>query len=271
MPELPEVETARRGIAPRLAGRRLAGIVVRNAALRWPVPPELARKLPGCRVTAVRRRGKYLLLDCGAGTLIVHLGMSGSLRLVPAGAPATPHEHVDLVLEDGTALRLRDPRRFGAVLWTEDEPLAHPLLARLGPEPLTAAFSGAALHRATRGRRASVKSVLMDSRVVAGVGNIYASEALFRAGLRPGRAAGRLTLAQCGRLAAAVKVTLRAALRAGGTSLRDFVDTDGNLGYFQLRLWVYGRAGEPCRACGTPIRERRLGQRSTFWCPRCQR
>jgi formamidopyrimidine-DNA glycosylase len=271
VPELPEVETARRGIEPRLAGHRITGIVVRNPALRWPVPPELALKLPGRRVAAVRRRGKYLLVDCGGGTLIVHLGMSGSLRIVPAESPPAPHEHVDLQLDDGSALRLRDPRRFGAVLWTEDDPLAHPLLARLGPEPLTAAFSGDALYRATRGRRVAIKHALMDSRVVAGVGNIYASEALFRARVRPGTAAGRLTRERCRRVAAAVKATLRAAVKAGGTSLRDFVNTDGDLGYFQLKLWVYGRAGEPCRECGKPIRGRRTGQRSTFYCPSCQR
>ncbi|MFZ5555143.1 MAG: bifunctional DNA-formamidopyrimidine glycosylase/DNA-(apurinic or apyrimidinic site) lyase [Pseudomonadota bacterium] len=271
MPELPEVETARRGIERRLAGHRITGIVVRNPALRWPVPPELATKLPGRRVGSVRRRGKYLLVDCGGGTLILHLGMSGSLRLVPAEVPPTPHEHVDLRLDDGLALRLRDPRRFGAVLWTEDDPLRHPLLGRLGPEPLTAAFSGETLWRATRGRRAAIKHVLMDSRIVVGVGNIYASEALFRAGVRPGTAAGRLSRARCDRVADAVKATLRAALRGGGTSLRDFVDTDGNLGCFQLRLWVYGRDGEPCRTCGTPIRGRRTGQRSTFYCPSCQR
>lgn len=270
MPELPEVETARRGIAPRLTGRRIAGVAVRNAALRWPVPPGLALALPGRRIADVRRRGKYLLLDCDGGTLILHLGMSGSLRLVAGASAPTPHEHVDLLLDDGLALRLRDPRRFGAVLWTEADPLAHPLLRDLGPEPLTAAFSADTLHRATRGRRAAIKNVLMDSRVVAGVGNIYASEALFRAGVRPSTPAGRLSLARCVRVVEAVKATLRAALRAGGTSLRDFVDSDGNLGYFQLRLWVYGRAGEPCRACGAPVRGKRLGQRSTFWCPRCQ-
>ena len=219
---------------------------------------------------AVRRRGKYLLVDCGDGHLILHLGMSGSLRVLPPGTPAEKHDHFDLVLGD-RVLRLRDPRRFGAVLWTSEAVDAHPLLANLGVEPLSRALHPAGLHALTRGHRTAIKLFLMDGRRVVGVGNIYASESLFRAGIDPRKPARRLSLEQCARLAKAIKVTLRGAIRAGGSSLRDFVGAEGAAGYMQNRFLVYDRAGKPCRRCRTPIRRILQGQRSTFFCPTCQK
>ncbi|MEW6314721.1 MAG: bifunctional DNA-formamidopyrimidine glycosylase/DNA-(apurinic or apyrimidinic site) lyase [Pseudomonadota bacterium] len=271
MPELPEVEVTRRGLAPHLAGQRIKDAIVRHHGLRWPVPANLAKLLAGLTIHDVARRGKYLLLDCGKGVLLLHLGMSGSLRIVSHDLPAEKHDHFDLVLANGQAMRLRDPRRFGAVLWVTDDPMHHPLLAQLGPEPLSREFDAAYLYQATRKRSAAIKTVLMDSRIVVGVGNIYASEALFRAGIRPGRAAGRLTRAHCAALVEAVRATLKAAIKAGGSSLRDFVGSNGEPGYFQQQYWVYGRAGQPCRRCGAPIRQLRQGQRSSFYCPVCQR
>jgi len=270
MPELPEVEITRRGIAPCIEGHTVTGVVVRDGRLRWPVPRDLARRLCGCTVRRVLRRGKYLLLDCGSGWLILHLGMSGSLRITRPGAKLKPHEHVDLVF-GRIALRLRDPRRFGAVLWTSGDVAAHPLIAGLGVEPLSPAFSGAWLHAAMRGRRAGIKPLLMNASIVAGVGNIYANESLFRAGVSPRTAAARLSRARCDKLVQAVVETLNAAIAAGGSSLRDFVHSDGGSGWFQQQYFVYDRTGLPCRLCGTPIRVVRLGQRSTFWCPSCQR
>ncbi|HEX6267041.1 MAG TPA: bifunctional DNA-formamidopyrimidine glycosylase/DNA-(apurinic or apyrimidinic site) lyase [Burkholderiales bacterium] len=269
MPELPEVEVTRRGIAPQLAGRVISGVAVREPRLRWPVPKEV-HALAGRRVTAVRRRGKYLLLDCGDGHLIVHLGMSGSLRVLPPGTPAQKHDHFDLVLGD-RILRLRDPRRFGAVLWTSADIERHPLLAHLGVEPLSRALHAARLHRLTRAHRAPIKQFLMDGRRIVGVGNIYANESLFRAGIAPRTPANRVSLEKCGKLSRAIKDTLRAAIRAGGSSLRDFVGADGNAGYFQQRYWVYDRAGQKCRRCGTVIRKITQGQRSTYFCATCQR
>ena len=269
MPELPEVEVTRRGIAPQLAGRVISGVTVRQPRLRWPVPNEVHR-LAGRRVAAVRRRGKYLLLDCGNGHLIVHLGMSGSLRVLPHGTPAQKHDHFDLLLGD-RMLRLRDPRRFGAVLWTSADIAQHPLLAHLGVEPLSRALDPGRLHKLTRVHRAPIKQFLMDGRRIVGVGNIYANESLFRARIDPRMPANRISLEKCRRLAPAIKETLRAAIRAGGSSLRDFVGADGNAGYFQQRYWVYDRAGEKCRRCGTPIRKITQGQRSTYFCPTCQR
>lgn len=273
MPELPEVETTRRGLEPLLVGRRITGAVVRNAALRWPVAPELTARLPGARIESVGRRAKYLLLGTAQGHLLLHLGMSGSLRVLPAAAPAEKHDHVDILLDDGRCLRLRDPRRFGSILYAGDDPARHALLARLGPEPLAldADALGGHLHAASRGRRAAVKLFLMDAGVVVGVGNIYASEALFRAGVRPTRAAAGLTRPAFVRLAGAVQAVLGEAIAAGGTTLRDFSNSDGLPGYFAQELNVYARAGSPCRVCATPVREQRLGQRSTFWCPVCQR
>jgi formamidopyrimidine-DNA glycosylase len=270
MPELPEVETTRSGLEPHLSGRRIAGVVVRNPSLRWQIPAELAGVLPGQRISSVKRRAKYLLIHCSKGTLIVHLGMSGSLRMVDAATPPEKHDHFDLVLDSGQAMRLRDPRRFGAVLWAESDVLRHPLLAPLGVEPLTAEFDAGALYAATRGRSISIKQALMDSHVVVGVGNIYANEALFRAGIHPATAAGRISRKRCERLVAEVKKVLELAIAAGGSSLRDFVDSAGKPGYFQQQYFVYGRAGLPCRLCGTALRQMRQGQRSTFYCPHCQ-
>jgi formamidopyrimidine-DNA glycosylase len=270
MPELPEVETTRRGIAPHVLGKTVRAVIVRQPRLRWRVPAALARELPGQSVRRVERRGKYLLLGADQGTAILHLGMSGSLRVTDVAAPPGKFDHVDIVFAGGHCLRLRDPRRFGAVLWTRD-PGRHPLLVHLGPEPLGEDFSGAYLFGRTRRRKRAIRDFLLDGRQVAGIGNIYANEALFAAGIRPARAAGRLTRAECARLVKAIRGTLKRAIRAGGTTLRDFRGGDGRPGYFQLRLKVYGRAGTPCARCGTPIRARRLGQRSAFYCPGCQR
>jgi formamidopyrimidine-DNA glycosylase len=270
MPELPEVEITRRGIAAFVEGRTVTGVVVRNRRLRWPVPRDLARRLSGRTVQRVLRRGKYLLLDCGTGWLIVHLGMSGSLRITESGAKLHPHEHFDLVF-GRMALRLRDPRRFGAVLWTSGDVGSYPLIARLGVEPLSPGFSGAWLHAATRRRRTGIKGLLMNAAIVVGVGNIYANESLFRAGISPRTPAARLSRARCDKLVQAVVETLSAAIAAGGSSLRDFVHSDGGSGWFQQQYFVYSRTGLPCRVCGTLIRVARLGQRSTFWCPSCQR
>jgi formamidopyrimidine-DNA glycosylase len=270
MPELPEVEVTRLGLAQRLTGHRVADVAVRVAALRYPVPRDLARHLQGCELRAIRRRGKYLLFDFGNGHMLVHLGMSGSLRMVPQGEPAARHDHFDIRFGD-EVLRLRDPRRFGAVLWLENEPEAHPLLARLGAEPLERNFTATALAAALRGRRIAIKPAIMDAGIVVGVGNIYASESLHLAGIDPRAAAGRVSLARLERLVPAIKKTLRAAIRAGGSSLRDYVSCEGGLGEFQTRHRVYDRAGKPCHACGTPIKMLRQGNRATYYCPRCQR
>ena len=270
MPELPEVETTCRGVRPHVEGRVLSGLVVRNARLRVPVPPDLAAEIVGHRLRGVSRRAKYLLFDFGHGTLIVHLGMSGSLRVVEAVVPPATHDHVDLVF-GGQALRLRDPRRFGMVVWQPGAADPHPLLARLGPEPLGDEFDGAWLHAVTRGLRAPIKHVLMDSHRVVGVGNIYASESLFRARIHPLQPAGTLGPQRCARLVQAVRETLTAAIAAGGSTLRDFVGGDGQPGYFQQQYFVYGRDGEPCRQCGTTVKRIVSGQRATYFCPRCQR
>ena len=271
MPELPEVETTRRGLLPHVVGRRIRSVVVRNPNLRWPVPRDLARRLEGEEVVDVRRRGKYLVFDCHRGHLLVHLGMSGRLTLVPEGAPARIHDHVDLRFEGARWLRLTDPRRFGAMLWVAGKAEDHALLRGLGLEPFDAAFTGRALHEKARGRRVAVKLFLMDSRVVTGVGNIYASEALFHAGVHPMRSASRISAPRWDRIAASVRSTLERALAAGGTTLRDFASAEGHAGTFQDQRAVYGREGEPCPTCATPIRAVRQGQRSTFYCPACQR
>lgn len=269
MPELPEVEVTRRGLALELAGRLISGVAVREPRLRWPVPRDVLA-LAGRTVKAIARRGKYLLVDCGDGHLILHLGMSGSLRVLPPGTPAQKHDHFDLLLGD-RILRLRDPRRFGAVLWTSGDVAAHPLLAHLGIEPLSRSLDSRRLHALTRRHRTPIKQFLMDGRRIVGVGNIYANESLFRAGINPRKPAQRLTADQCTRLAKAIKITLRAAIRAGGSTLRDFVGADGAAGYFQSRYWVYDRAGQECRCCGAPIRKLLQGQRSTYYCPTCQK
>ncbi|MCX7556055.1 bifunctional DNA-formamidopyrimidine glycosylase/DNA-(apurinic or apyrimidinic site) lyase [Xanthomonadaceae bacterium JHOS43] len=270
MPELPEVETTRRGIAPHVVGRRIVSVTLRRDALRWPIPPEIRDELPGQRIDAARRRAKYLLLDAQSGSAILHLGMSGCLRVLPDDAPPKRHDHVDLHLDDGHLLRLTDPRRFGALLW---QPLGHTheLLARLGPEPLSDDFDAACLMRAAAGRSAPVKHFLMDQRIVVGVGNIYAAEALFQAGIHPARAAGRISKARWERLVAAVKHILAHAITRGGTTLRDFLDPDGEPGYFAQELFVYGRAGQACKHCGSVLRAADWGQRATVYCPTCQR
>lgn len=273
MPELPEVETTRRGIEAALCGQTLSGAVLRNARLRWPVPPELSDIVAGRQVLRVWRRAKYLLFDLGAGHLIVHLGMSGSLRVVAADLPPAKHDHIDLLFAgpDGPrALRYRDPRRFGALLWQPGELFCHPLLQSLGPEPLEDTFTPAYLQQALVGKRVAIKLAMMDNHIVVGVGNIYANEALFRAGIAPSRAAGDLRPAEYARLHAAIRSTLAEAIEAGGSTLRDFVDSEGKPGYFQQRYFVYDRAEQPCFKCGSPIRQMRQGQRSTWWCPNCQ-
>lgn len=271
MPELPEVETTRAGVAPHITGRRVCRVIVRQPCLRWPVPPELDRELSGQTIVSVRRRAKYLLFEAAAGHVCLHLGMSGYLRIVPADTPPARHDHVDIVLAGGTALRFNDARRFGSILWLHGNPLEHQLLASLGPEPLSAEFDGRWLKTKAYRRRAPVKTFIMNSAVVVGVGNIYASEALHMAGIDPRRPACRISAARYAKLAEAIKQVLRSAIAVGGTTLRDFTNVDGNTGYFQLRLRVYGQEGKTCpRGCG-PVRRQVIGQRSTFFCPVCQR
>ena len=270
MPELPEVETTRRGLAPHLIGRTVTALDIRQPRLRWPIAPDLRKRLPGQRIDDVERRAKYLLVHTQAGSALLHLGMSGSLRVLPAASPIGAHDHVDWKLDSGRILRFTDPRRFGSQLWQKPGEI-HPLLAGLGPEPLSDAFDGDDLWKKSRGRSAAVKVFLMDQAIVVGVGNIYASEALFAAGIHPKRAAGSISRARYARLADEVKRVLAYAIARGGTTLRDFINPDSEPGYFEQELFVYGREGEPCKVCGTPIRAITLGQRSTFFCPKCQR
>ncbi|XZG70126.1 bifunctional DNA-formamidopyrimidine glycosylase/DNA-(apurinic or apyrimidinic site) lyase [Chitinibacteraceae bacterium HSL-7] len=270
MPELPEVETTRRGISPHLTGLRVTDVVVREHRLRWPVPDELAQKLIGAELLAVRRRGKYLLFDFPHGSMLVHLGMSGTLRVLRQAPAAERHEHVDWLFSDGTVLRYRDPRRFGCVLWQDAGAGEHPLLAHLGPEPLSDLFHTDYLANALAHRQSVIKLAIMDHHIVVGVGNIYASEALFRAGVHPERRASALTREDVVRLVDAIKATLNDAITQGGSTLRDFVDSDGKSGYFLMTSFVYGRNDAPCRVCGAPIRQIRQGQRSTFFCAHCQ-
>lgn len=269
MPELPEVETTRRGIAPHIVGRKVDRVVLRRADLRWPIPTAVAALLPGQRIDAVERRAKYLLMQSQAGTAIVHLGMTGVLRVLPDDTPPGKHDHVDIVLDSGDMLRFTDPRRFGSLLW-QGPFETHELLKNLGPEPLTDDFDGDTLWNASRSRSAAVKTLLMDNAVVVGVGNIYASEALFAAKIDPRRKAGTISRARYARLATEVKRILAYAIERGGTTLRDFLAPDGAPGYFFQELFVYGREGEPCKVCGARIQNVTLGQRSTFYCPRCQ-
>jgi len=271
VPELPEVETTRRGLAPLLTGHSIRQVQVHDARLRWPVAKDLAKSLEGQHIRGVGRRAKYLLLTLDHGTLIFHLGMSGSLRVLPAATPRLTHDHIELLLDDGHTLRLNDPRRFGCCLYTRDDPETHALLRGLAPEPFDVSFTPEYLHGVTRRRRVAIKQLLMNGRLVTGVGNIYASEALFRAGVRPGRAARSLSRDECRRIWQGIRAVLRMAIRAGGTTLRDYVNPEGTPGYFRQKLYVYERAGEPCRKCGTPIRTLVHGQRSTYYCPTCQR
>jgi formamidopyrimidine-DNA glycosylase len=270
MPELPEVESTRRGIEREAAGRRIRALQVHDYRLRWPIDRQMPALVAGQRIVAVERRAKYLLLRLERGTLILHLGMSGSLGVVPADTARLKHDHFDLLLDSGRSIRFNDPRRFGSLHYTGEDPAQHKLLRSLAPEPLEASFDADYLYRITRKRRAAIKQVLMNGRLVTGVGNIYASEALFRARISPRRAARRLSRADCVRLVRAVRAALNAAIRAGGTTLRDYVGTDGSPGYFRQRLNVYERDGRPCRLCATAVRRIRQGQRSTYFCPACQ-
>ena len=271
MPELPEVETTRRGIEPHVLGRTVVALEVHEPRLRWLVPETLAAQLVGQRVERAGRRAKYLLLELTRGTLLWHLGMSGSLRVLPADAPPGLHDHVDLVLDSGCLLRFNDPRRFGSLHYTTEDPSGHPLLADLGPEPFDKEFDADYLWRITRRRRVAIKVLLMNSHLVVGVGNIYANEALFRARVRPGRAASSLTRIEAQRLVRAIRAVLKVAIRAGGTTLRDYVGADGSPGYFRQKLYVYERKGKPCRVCRTALRAITQGQRSSYYCPTCQK
>jgi formamidopyrimidine-DNA glycosylase len=270
MPELPEVETSRLGIAPWLEQQQVRKVTVRERRLRWPVPRAIDTVLPGKFILSLRRRAKYLLFNTDSGTMMLHLGMSGSLRIVHPDEPAGKHDHVDIEVSNGKALRFRDPRRFGSLLWTT-EPDSHPLLKDLGPEPLTPEFDGRYLWQKARGRRIPVKQFIMNSAVVVGVGNIYASEALFLAGIHPKRRADRIALPRMLVLGGSIRAVLERAIEAGGTTLRDFHGGDGEPGYFSQQLNVYGREGLPCINCRRPVRVAVLGQRSTFYCAHCQR
>lgn len=271
MPELPEVETTRRGIEPHILNLRIERIEIRESRLRWPVPDCLIRDLAASEFRAVERRGKYLLLRAESGTLIIHLGMSGSLRLVDALSPVRKHDHVDIVFANGRCLRFHDPRKFGCILWTREDPGQHVLLAGLGPEPLSEEFNGSYLYALARNRKTAIKSFLMDSRVVVGVGNIYANESLFLAGIDPRRSAGRVSLSRMKHLCDAVASVLKRSIQQGGTTLRDFVNESGQPGYFQQTLNVYDKSGQSCPRCGAPIQHRRIAQRSAFFCLNCQR
>lgn len=271
MPELPEVETTRRGIDPHVVGRTIVALTVHEPRLRWRVPDNLPGEVAGQRILQTGRRAKYLLLTLESGTLLLHLGMSGSLRVLPAQTPRVAHDHFDLLLDSGVTLRYNDPRRFGSLHYTTRNPQEHPLLARLAPEPLEGAFDADYLWHVTRRRRVAIKQLLMNSALVVGVGNIYASEALFRARIRPKRQAQGLTRAELARLARAVRTVLSLAIRVGGTTLRNYVGADGNPGYFRQKLYVYERAGKPCRVCHEPIKQLTQGQRSTYYCPGCQK
>ncbi len=271
MPELPEVETTRRGIEAHMLDKTVTRVIVRNRQLRWPVTSGLDKKLRGKKIEKIGRRGKYILLQVEQGTTLIHLGMSGSLVIVDAGTPAEKHDHVDFVLTNGNCLRLRDPRRFGSVLWAGKHPEQHKLLKTLGPEPLDDDFNGACLYAKSRNRRQAIKAFIMNSHMVVGVGNIYASESLFRSGIHPGRAAGNIAMCRYEKLVESIKQVLSEAISSGGTTLRDFVDGEGKPGYFARELLVYGRTGKPCCLCNTPIRQITSGQRSTYYCPGCQR
>lgn len=284
MPELPEVETTRLGLLPHVQGQRIVRVTVRERRLRWPIPTNFTDLLEGTTVSNIIRRGKYLLWDCerdsiamnnkpggmDSGFMLSHLGMSGTLRVLSSATPVAKHDHVDIEFANKVLIRFNDPRRFGAMLWIAGRDMVHPLLDVLGPEPLSDAFTAQHLFKASRGRSVSIKEFIMNGHVVVGMGNIYAAESLFRAGIHPQRAAGKTSLLRYEKLVDAIRETLQDALRAGGTTLRDYVKTDGEQGYFQLDAAVYGRNGEACRICGTPIRLMVQGQRSTYFCPRCQ-
>jgi len=270
MPELPEVETIRRGIATHLEGQIIKTVIVREKRLRWQIPSSLATVLPGQQVQYIQRRGKYLLLECTAGHVLIHLGMSGNLQVLPSYTPLKKHDHLDIIFTEELCLRYNDPRRFGCVLWTTEPIFNHPLLIGLGPEPLETSFTGELLHRKAQGRRVTIKNYIMNSHTVVGVGNIYANEALFLAGIHPACAAGSISLKRYQHLADIIKRVLTAAIEKGGTTLRDFTNSAGNPGYFKQSLQVYGRAGEACMQCGQTILKTTIGQRATFYCSKCQ-
>lgn len=269
MPELPEVETTMRGISPYLLNKNIKAIKVRQPQLRWPVPDEIHDAV-NQRINSVKRRGKYIIASTKVGSIIMHLGMSGSLRIMDKPFDTRKHDHVLFELSNNKSMVYHDPRRFGSILWTNSAAEQHPLIANLGPEPLSDEFSGSYLFKASRRKKVAIKNFVMNSHIVVGVGNIYASEALYRAGIRPGKAAGRVTAASFDLLTAEIKSVLAASIESGGTTLRDFVNSAGEPGYFQQTLNVYGREGEPCRLCSSPIKQRTIGQRSTFYCTRCQ-
>ncbi len=269
MPELPEVETTRSGITPHVINQQVQNVVIRQASLRWPVPRTLKQKLKHQTIEDVQRRAKYLLFTTQAGHLIMHLGMSGSLRMVKNNMAPNKHDHVDLVFKTKT-LRFHDPRRFGAVLWTSKDPSQHKLLKNLGPEPLTKEFTGTHLYQLAHGKKVNVKTFIMNAHIVVGVGNIYASESLFLSGIHPQRSAGRISLARYDVLAENIKEVLTSAIKLGGTTLRDFIREDGKPGYFANELNVYNQTGKPCPVCNNPIKARTINQRSSFFCVQCQ-
>ncbi|MBB6520426.1 bifunctional DNA-formamidopyrimidine glycosylase/DNA-(apurinic or apyrimidinic site) lyase [Pseudoteredinibacter isoporae] len=271
MPELPEVETSCRGVAPHIVGRTVKQVLVRNAQLRWPIDDNLAGILEGRKLLELSRRGKYMLFRFKHGHLLMHLGMSGSVRIVEASDEPQKHDHVDIVFGLDTVLRFTDPRRFGVILWTDDAPEKHKLINHLGPEPLSEDFSVDYLYQKTRKRKQAIKVLIMDSKVVVGVGNIYANESLFMTGIRPGRAAGRVTRAEVELLVSNIKQVLQKAITQGGTTLKDFVGGDGKPGYFAQELSVYGREGEPCLRCGSILKSQRHVQRASVYCPQCQK
>lgn len=270
MPELPEVETTLRGIEPSLVKSVISHVLIHNPSLRWPVPLDLKEILPGQRVLSVKRRAKYILIVLEGGTLILHLGMTGNLRLVDPRTARRKHDHVEIFFQEGFVLRFNDSRRFGAVLWTQSDPALHQSLKTLGPEPLSEAFDAIYLFQKSRHRKVAVKIFIMNHQVVVGVGNIYANEALFDAGINPHKAAERLTIDDVSKLVQSIKIVLQKAIEAGGTTLRDFTDSHGRQGYFKVDLKVYGRGGKPCLVCRDTILTERLGQRATFFCPTCQ-
>lgn len=270
MPELPEVETTLRGISAHVLNTPVTKVTIRNPSLRWPVPDQLALELSGETITRIKRRAKYLLLFTRKGTVIIHLGMSGSLRITTQEVPYEKHDHVEFCFANGKTLRLKDPRRFGAVLWTRDPVENHPLLSHLGPEPLSDAFNPELLFRSSRDRKIAIKQFIMDSKVVVGIGNIYANEALFSSGIHPTRSAGKISQKRYQKLCAEIKIILERAIMQGGTTLKDFTGGDGAPGYFKQELLVYGRKGLPCTQCSKPLKEIRLGNRSTVYCSNCQ-
>ena len=271
MPELPEVETTRLGIAPHITGQIIKDVVVHNKNLRWPITASLKKDLLTQQFQKIDRRGKYLLCYTDHGCMIMHLGMSGSLRIVDKEIKPKKHDHLDILFASGKILRFHDPRRFGSVFWTKKDPLQHKLIKHLGPEPLSKEFNGEWLYKKSRNRTQAIKNFIMDSHTVVGVGNIYASESLFLAGINPRRKAGKVSLERYERLANAIKKILKQSIKQGGTTLRDFVNGDGKPGYFQQQLNVYGRTGQPCKQCNSTIKEIKLGQRSSFYCLICQR